>query len=111
MVPFAMGGIVRRPTLFKFADGGTLRNGLMGEAGEEGILPLKRGRDGKLGVIAAGGAGNIRVEIINQGAPQEVVSAQPSFDIDGMVVQIVTRDLRQGGPIRGSVESLMRPVS
>lgn len=111
MVPFAMGGIVRRPTLFKFADGGTLRNGLMGEAGEEGILPLKRGRDGKLGVISSGGAGNIRVEIINQGAPQEVVSAQPSFDVDGMVVQIVTRDLRQGGPIRGSIESLMRPAA
>ncbi len=58
-----------------------------------------------------GGMGNVRVEIVNQGAPQEVVSAQPSLDIDGMVVRIVTRDLQQGGPIRGSVESLMRPVS
>ncbi|MDP2398854.1 MAG: hypothetical protein Q8M53_10915 [Burkholderiales bacterium] len=58
-----------------------------------------------------GGMGSVRVEIVNQGAPQEVVSAQPSLDIDGMVVRIVTRDLQQGGPIRGSVESLMRPVN
>jgi hypothetical protein len=52
---FASGGIVDRPTLFKFASGGAMQNGLMGEAGPEGILPLKRGRDGKLGVISNGG--------------------------------------------------------
>jgi lambda family phage tail tape measure protein len=53
---FASGGIVDSPTLFKFASGGAMKNGLMGEAGPEGILPLKRGRDGKLGVISSGGA-------------------------------------------------------
>lgn len=110
VVPFAQGGVVRRPTLFKFANGGAVGNGLMGEAGEEGILPLKRGRDGKLGVISSGGAGNVRVEIINQGQPQEVASATPMFDADGMVVQIVLRDLRTGGPIRGAIETLGQPV-
>jgi lambda family phage tail tape measure protein len=49
---FANGGIVSSPTLFKFADGGTTRTGLMGEAGPEAIMPLKRGADGKLGVAA-----------------------------------------------------------
>jgi phage-related minor tail protein len=49
---FARGGIVGSPTLFKFADGGTTRTGLMGEAGPEAIMPLKRGADGKLGVQA-----------------------------------------------------------
>jgi tape measure domain-containing protein len=54
---FARGGtfsnsIVSSPTLFKFADGGTTRTGLMGEAGPEAIMPLKRGADGKLGVAA-----------------------------------------------------------
>jgi lambda family phage tail tape measure protein len=48
--PFATGGVVSRPTVFPFANG----TGLMGEAGEEAILPLKRGRDGKLGVAQAG---------------------------------------------------------
>lgn len=50
--PFAMGGIVTKPTFFKYADGGTFNNGLMGEAGPEAIMPLKRGADGKLGVAA-----------------------------------------------------------
>ena len=51
---FARGGIVGSPTLFKFADGGTTRTGLMGEAGPEAIMPLKRGADGSLGVQANG---------------------------------------------------------
>ena len=33
------------------------RTGLMGEAGEEGILPLKRTKNGALGVHASGGGG------------------------------------------------------
>lgn len=53
--PFARGGIVNKPTLFKYADGGAGRFGLMGEAGPEAIIPLKRGRDGKLGVAGGGG--------------------------------------------------------
>lgn len=43
---FANGGIVDRPTNFPMNNG----IGLAGEAGAEGILPLKRGRNGKLGV-------------------------------------------------------------
>jgi lambda family phage tail tape measure protein len=52
--PFASGGVVNSPTMFKFADGGTTRTGLMGEAGPEAIMPLKRGSDGSLGVQATG---------------------------------------------------------
>lgn len=51
---FAKGGIVSRPTMFKFADGGQLQNGLMGEAGPEAIIPLRRGSNGRLGVEANG---------------------------------------------------------
>ena len=51
---FARGGIVNSPTLFPYADGGTGRFGLMGEAGPEAILPLQRGPEGKLGVQASG---------------------------------------------------------
>ena len=53
IVPYARGGIVNSPTLFPFAKG----VGLMGEAGPEAILPLKRGRSGKLGVAMQGGGG------------------------------------------------------
>jgi hypothetical protein len=45
---FARGGIVDKPTLFPMANG----MGLMGEAGEEAVMPLKRLGDGKLGVRA-----------------------------------------------------------
>jgi lambda family phage tail tape measure protein len=54
VIPFANGGIVGSPTLFRFAQG----TGLMGEAGPEAIMPLKRGANGQLGVqmVAAGKA-------------------------------------------------------
>lgn len=62
--PFAKGGIVDSPTLFKFADGGAMNTGLMGEAGPEAILPLSRGSDGKLGVSANGsGSGTTNVTV------------------------------------------------
>ena len=55
---FAAGGIVDRPTLFRFANGGASARGLMGEAGPEAILPLTRDSAGRLGVRAAGGSGS-----------------------------------------------------
>ena len=56
---FARGGIVDRPTLFPFAKG----IGLAGEAGPEAIMPLRRGRDGRLGVEAANGGGGVSVVV------------------------------------------------
>lgn len=55
IVPYAMGGVVKRPTMFAFADGGAGRLGLMGEAGPEAIMPLRRLPSGRLGVESAGG--------------------------------------------------------
>ncbi len=57
--------VVDRPTVFPFARG----IGLMGEAGPEAIMPLRRGPDGRLGVQAAnsnrpGAANNNGQEII-----------------------------------------------
>ena len=65
---FARGGtfsnsIVSSPTLFKFADGGTTRTGLMGEAGPEAIMPLTRGPGGQLGVSNFGGSGDVNVVV------------------------------------------------
>lgn len=49
LIPFASGGMVDRATVVPMA--------LMGEAGPEAIMPLRRGKDGKLGVAAQGSGG------------------------------------------------------
>ena len=66
---YAYGGVVNRPTLFPMANGGV---GLMGEAGAEAILPLRRASNGKLGVQSTGGGvGNIVVNVDASGSSVE----------------------------------------
>lgn len=82
MFPFAKGGtftnsIVDSPTMFKFAKG----TGLMGEAGPEAIMPLRRGADGSLGVTAAGSSSNVQVVVNNNGS--STASAKETTDSRG----------------------------
>ena len=68
IVPYAKGGLITRPQLFPLADGAALA----GEAGVEAIMPLRRGKDGKLGVEATGGGiGNIVVNVDASGSSVE----------------------------------------
>jgi phage-related minor tail protein len=53
---FADGGVLTRPSYFGMGGG---RMGVAGEAGPEGILPLRRGPNGRLGVEAYGGGGGV----------------------------------------------------
>ena len=72
IVPYAKGGLVTKPTLFQYANGGTGNFGIMGEAGPEAILPLKKGPGGKLGVHSSGaGASNIVVNVDASGSSVE----------------------------------------
>jgi TP901 family phage tail tape measure protein/lambda family phage tail tape measure protein len=48
---------------------------------------------------------NIRVEMINTGTQQQVTSATPRFDVDGLVIKIITADVRVNGPISQSIEN------
>lgn len=59
LTTFAQGGIVSSPTVFRFAGGA----GLMGEAGPEAIMPLKRLPSGQLGVAASGGGMSVVMNI------------------------------------------------
>lgn len=67
---FASGGIVNRATAFGMAGGGM---GVMGEAGPEAIMPLTRGKGGKLGVVAQGGGADIRITL-GDGLQGEILS-------------------------------------
>ncbi len=61
VVPFAQGGVISSPITFSMPGG---RMGVAGEAGAEAIMPLARGADGRLGVVArGGGAASITINI------------------------------------------------
>jgi lambda family phage tail tape measure protein len=94
---FAKGGsftnsIVDSPTMFKFAKG----TGLMGEAGPEAIMPLRRGSDGSLGVAASGGSsGNVSVQVINNSSSQ--ATTNETTDSKGnRKIEVVIGDMTAG---------------
>ncbi|MBL6853708.1 MAG: phage tail tape measure protein [Alphaproteobacteria bacterium] len=53
VVPFANGGIIQNRVVVPMS--------MMGEAGPEAVVPLRRGTDGKLGVASSGGSGSVAV--------------------------------------------------
>ena len=82
---FADGGVVNRPTFFPMSDGGT---GLMGEAGAEAIMPLRRTKDGRLGVEAQGNSTTINV--INNSASQIETVKRPDNQYDIIVREVTS---------------------
>ena len=94
IVPYAYGGIVNKPTLFPMANG----MGLMGEAGPEAIMPLKRGANGKLGVQSSGGVGNIVVNVDASGSSVEGDSARSQEFGRALAVAIQSEMIKQKRP-------------
>ncbi len=93
--------VVDRPTIFPFARG----VGLMGEAGPEAIMPLKRGPDGTLGVRGGGGS-NVVVNIHEspgKGGQRQERQEGGTTIIDIMVEQIeaklASNTMRGQGPL------------
>jgi hypothetical protein len=92
---YAKGGtftnsIVSQPTLFRFAKG----TGLMGEAGPEAIMPLKRDSQGNLGV-RGGGGGNVEVVVNNYSS--EKAEARETTDSRGnRRIEVVVGDMTAG---------------
>jgi len=93
--------VVDRPTHFRFAKGGAI--GEMGEAGPEAIMPLKRGKDGSLGIAAHDGAGG-----------GMTLNYAPVFEIDARGAGVGVGPLLQGvveAAVQRSKSELMADLS
>jgi lambda family phage tail tape measure protein len=98
---FAKGGmftnsVVSSPTLFKFAKG----TGLMGEAGPEAIMPLKRDSNGNLGVRAGGGR-SVDVVVNNYGSEKaetrETVDSRGNRKIEVIIGDMTAGEIARNG--------------
>lgn len=96
---FAKGGVVNAPTMFGHSGG----LGVMGEAGPEAIMPLKRGRDGKLGVSAQGNSGGTTNVVVSL-SPELV--AQVLQQAEANSVQVVQSSAK--GIVNASVKEVMK---
>lgn len=101
------GSIVNRPTFFAFARGAAV----MGEAGPEAILPLRRGTDGKLGVVAAGSGGmatamfapQYHIAISNTGPELTPRALKAVYDLGKKAASdFVQQQGRDGGRLSGA---------
>jgi lambda family phage tail tape measure protein len=95
---FARGGLVNSPTLFSYGGG---KPAMMGEAGTEAILPLKRGKNGNLGVESSGNSSNVVVNVINQSSDtqtetRESTGGDGSRIIDVLIIQKTKDALAKG---------------
>ncbi|MBO0661838.1 phage tail tape measure protein [Jiella sp. MQZ9-1] len=88
-VHFAKGGVVAAPQYFA-TDG---RVGLMGEAGAEAILPLRRGADGSLGVAAPGGSSAPNI-VFNVKTPDAPSFTRAEAQIQAMLTRAALRGRR-----------------
>lgn len=110
VVPFARGGVVSSPTTFAMAGGKT---GKMGEMGAEGILPLKRGANGRLGVEASfsgkPSGSTVNVNVIDQrrsGAEPEVKETRDSQG--NRQISVLIKDVVKTGFAEGAFDRQMK---
>lgn len=111
------GSIVSSPTYFSGEQGARYASGasLMGEAGPEAIIPLKRGADGNLGIASSGGSGagggmsfgdiNINNPTVTDGKMDEktmsAITRQISDAVDIRLASNIGTMQRPGGSLYG----------
>jgi len=116
MSAYAKGGaftnsVVSKPTMFAHGSG----FGLMGEKGDEAIMPLTRTSGGDLGVKALGGSGGnsappVQINLINKtGTEASAKQEQPRWDGEKWVLGIVMDALdRNKGGFKNNMKAAMQ---
>ncbi|KQT54246.1 phage tail protein [Aureimonas sp. Leaf454] len=90
VTPFAKGGVVAAPTFFP--NGRQI--GLMGEAGAEAILPLKRAADGTLGVASGGGGARSQTIVFNVATPDAASFRRSEAQMQALLARAAGRGQR-----------------
>ena len=89
--------IVDSPTLFKFAKG----TGVMGEAGPEAIMPLKRDSSGNLGVRSTNSGSNVEVVVINntgeKAETRETTDSRGNRKVEVMIGDMTAGEISRAG--------------
>ena len=107
--------VVTEPTLFKFANGA----GLMGEAGPEAIMPLKRDSTGSLGVAVNGGQ-QPKVDVVvnnysgEKAETRETVDSRGNRQIEVVIGEMVAGEMgRKNSPVQQSMMAnfMTRPAT
>lgn len=113
---YARGGLVTKPTFFPMANGGM---GLMGEAGAEAIMPLRRLSNGRLGVESTGGGttNNVfspSISIVVEGGSgndgegnedlAKNIGDQVNKIMEAKMAEFAQRQTRNGGMLRTALE-------
>ncbi len=100
------GQIVTRPTLFSYSSHikAFANGGVMGEAGPEAVMPLRRMSNGRLGVESSGSGVNvpINIEVVNETGQSTKAEARQQRNNDGgmdvtvLIKQVVAQDITRG---------------
>ena len=115
IVPYAHGGtftnqIVDKPTFFRH--GGSL--GVMGEAGPESIMPLRRMANGDLGIAASGGGTSVTVNVINNSdadvRKEEHTDSEGNTQIDVIIGPLINNHITSGKADRAMSRFNIRPA-
>ena len=105
------GSLGRRRAVNPLVFAGAPRFHAGGIAGDEVPIIARRGEGvftpEQMRALGGGGPRQVRVDIRNEGQPQQVSDADASFDLDGMVISIVTRDLAAGGDTARAIEAIV----
>jgi hypothetical protein len=102
VIPFANGGVVDRPTTFGMSGG---RTGIMGEAGNEAIMPLRRLAGGRLGVeaVGSGGQGGTVIHF----APTTTITMQGGADSKDMAARLKSELDRRDRALKEQIPGLV----